>query len=383
MINLRNKVRLSVKKAYSVLNTIKSFKSNPLADLSFLQEGLAAHTNPIDSQYHEYLVNRILISYQKAKAEQESVPLAYKPGGEWDEDIKTRRANYLKVLRNNDIPSLSELLKNFFRNSGMAGLSAYGYYQDIVNGSTYKKKWFVTRILQDLATWNDFVDNADISSLSAPLTGNPWGYLVESNLIMPVSCPYHYYANHVKNLLADIDIPTVAEIGGGFGGFGYYLLSSGKPYKYINFDLPEVLLIAQYYLMNEFSEKKILLFAETKGNNISLDIIDQYDVILMPNFQLPRLASDSVDLFINTGSLSEMDYHTVEEYISQIVRTCKLYFFHDNSDREVPKGGEHIEVPSSKFPIPRGAFQRIYKSNSLWGTAGGRYREHLYRRLKT
>ena len=103
----------------------------------------------------------------------------------------------------------------------------------------------------------------------------------------------------------------------------------------------------------------------------------------MPNFQIPRLASGSVDLFINTGSLSEMDYHTVEEYISQIVRTCKLYFFHENSDRAILIGGGHIEVPSSKFPIPDDTFKRIYKCNPLWGSGGGRYREHLYQRSKT
>ena len=103
----------------------------------------------------------------------------------------------------------------------------------------------------------------------------------------------------------------------------------------------------------------------------------------MPNFQLPRLASDSVDLFMNTASLSEMDYHTVEEYIAHIVRTCKLYFFHENSDQETPKDASHIEVPSSKFPIPSDVFKRIYKARSLWGGGSGRYREHLYQRLKT
>lgn len=122
------------------------------------------------------------------------------------------------------------------------------------------------------------------------------------------------------------------------------------------------------------------MFGEDEETSIQLDAINSYDIILMPNFQLPMLASDSVDLFINTRSLSEVDYYTVKEYISQIVRTCKLYFFHDNSDREVSKGGGHVEVPSSKFPIPD-TFKRIYKSRSIWLSGQGRYREHLYQRL--
>jgi hypothetical protein len=75
-----------------------------------------------------------------------------------------------------------------------------------------------------------------------------------------------------------------------------------------------------------------------------------------------------------------MDYATVEEYLAQIARTCRLYFFHDNSDRAVPKGGGHIEVPSSRFPVPERTLKRIYKARSTW-VGLDRMREHLYRRL--
>lgn len=305
-----------VTKVYSKVRTLRTFQVNPLADLSFLERGMADCSNPIDNQSHEAIVERVLTAYKEAKLVQRDVALAYKPGGEWDEDIKTRRAGYLKILSDNDILGLSDLLKNFFRNSGVAGLWTYGYYPEIACATTLKKKDFVNSILQDFLTWKDLVDNADINSVSVPPIGNPWGYIIEGNLIMPNSFRHHYYASHVLNLLADIKNPVVAEIGGGYGGFAYHLLSSGKPAKYINFDLPEVLLIESYYLLNTFKEKKFLLFGEAKDINISVDIISSYDIILMPNFQLPTLASNSIDLFFNSASLSEMDYHTIEEYIA-------------------------------------------------------------------
>ena len=171
----------------------------------------------------------------------------------------------------------------------------------------------------------------------------------------------------------------VAEIGGGFGGCAYFLLSGRDPCRYVNFDLPEILMIEQYYLMSAFPEKKFLLYGEHQ-----IDFrraLQSYDVILAPNFELPNLPDDSVDFFINTGSLSEMDYATVKEYIDQIARTCRLYFFHDNSDRAVPKSGGHTEVPSSQFPISERSFKRIYKARSPWVGMGDRMREHLYRRL--
>ncbi len=364
-----------------MLKTIECFRMNPLADLSLLEKGLTPRFARRDREFQRALVKRLAASYHRAKREQQAAPPAYQPGGEWAEDIQTRRADYLKALRDQDLSSLETLLENFLRNNGSAGLMTHGYYPDIAGGSALSRQRFVNCILQDVATWKNTVDKPDVSRLSPPLIGNPWGYLVEGHLVTPTACRHEYYAGRVDELLANVTSPIVAEIGGGFGGFAYHLLSSPRPPTYINFDLPEVLLMAQHYLLSAFPEKRVLLFGETDEDEISRDVLDHYDIILMPNFQLPKLASGSADLVINTGSLSEMDYPTIEEYISQITRVCKLYFLHENSDQEVLKGAGHVEVPSSKFPIPRELFQRIYKFPSLWGGGGGRYWEHLYQRV--
>lgn len=368
-------------KVYRGLEVQKTFSSDPLASIKFLEDGLSEREEKtIDSEHHKRIINRIVYSYHLAKKEQEKALLPYKPGGAWKEDIKNRRAEYIKSLNDKDLERLSELLRNCFRNNGIAGLWPYGYYDDINNAGNTKKKKFINDILQDYHTVVDFVDGFDISNLRIPSVGNPWGYVIKNTLVLPTACRHYYFANHIHNLLEDISIPVVCEIGGGFGGFAYYLLSSNKVTKYINFDLPEVLLIAQFFLMSAFPDKKCLLYGENGHENISKEVIDEYDIILMPNFTLPFVADKAVDLFINTGSLSEMDYHTVEEYITQIARTTDKYFFHENSDRPSLNTGGHFEVVSSIFPIPHDIFERIYKSNSLWGGSYGRYREHLYQR---
>jgi hypothetical protein len=131
--------------------------------------------------------------------------------------------------------------------------------------------------------------------------------------------------------------------------------------------------------MSAFPERKFVLYGERQVE--FGQALESNDVMLMPNFELPQLPDDSVDFFINTGSLSEMDYATVEEYIAQVARTCRLYFFHDNSDRPVTKGGGHTEIPSSRFPIPEKTLKRIYKAKSTWVGLEDRMREHLYRRV--
>lgn len=360
---------------YYDLKILANFKSNEHANLSFLEEGLKDRPNSIDNKHHEDIVKKLFHFYRKAKKVQVNVPPPYEPRGEWGERIKTRRAEYLDALNDNDTVKLSNLLRNFFRNSGVDGI--HDYYSELANASTMRTKQFILNILQSYELWKDYV-GGDIKIVSAPPIGNPWGYYIEGNLIMPYSFKHHRFATIVKNLLADIDNPVVAEIGGGYGGFAYYLLKEREDSTYINFDLPEVLLINSYYLMNAFPDKKILLFDVPQLERISSDTINSYDIILLPNFELPKLDRNSVDLFYNTGSLSEMDSLTVNEYVSQIARTCKRYIFHENSDRDVVRVGGQVEVPASQFPIPDN-FKRIYKYPSLLTTE--RYREYLYERI--
>jgi hypothetical protein len=363
---------------YTALRILDDFESNEYANLSFLEEGMKEHPNSIDDNYHENIVKRLANSYRRAKDMQRNVPLAYKPGGGWKELIKIRLVEYLEALNSNDTSNskLSNLLRNFFRNSGSNDLNVD--YLRIADANIIGKEEFIVTFLKSYEIWKDFV-GGNLKKVSAPHICNPWGYYIEGNLIMRYSFRHHYFATRVKNLLADRDNPVVAEIGGGYGGFAYYLLKEKDDLTYINFDLPEILLISSYYLMNAFPDKKILLFEEAPIEKISLETINSYDIILLPNFELPKLESDSVDLFINTGSLSEMDFSTIEEYISQIVRICKRYFFHENSNRKEFIAGGHIEVPASQFPIPDNLFKRIYKFPSLLTTE--RYSEYLYERI--
>ena len=258
----------------------------------------------------------------------------------------------------------------------------YPYYAEILNSSVGKKKLYINQIIRDFRIVSEFVDDFDVAALAIPQVGNPWGYYMDGTLILPTACGHYQHASHVYNLIGDLEIPVIAEIGGGFGGFAYYLMSMKKPIRYVGFDLPEIILMEQYFLMKSFPDKKFLLYGENKQADITENTINSYDVILMPNFALPKLEDRSVDIFINVHSLSEMDYRTVEEYIHQIARITKKYFLHENSDqpkKKITKGG-FVEVVSSNFPIPLGEFKRIYKHNAIFEN---RYREHLYERIST
>lgn len=355
-----------------IFNNIKTqidFKRNSQAELSQLKKGLSDRRERSNSGMRSALVKRIVASYHAAKSYERNLETPSR----WENEIQTRRTSFLTALNRKDIPELCEMFQDLFRNEAVTGVWSYGYYNDIANAGLLRKMRFINSILRDISIWKSLVDHTDITVLSPPRTGNPWGYMLNDCLIMADSCRLNYYAQLSANLFNGVkDVPVVAEIGGGYGGFAYYLLQQKKAYKYINFDLPEVLLICQYILMSEFPEKKFLLFGEVP-EEISIEIIDNYDVILMPHFAFSGLASNSVDFFINTRSLSEMPYHYIEEYLTQISRTCKLWFFHENVFI-----GSSDEISSDEFPVPKDVFERVYMALSVWDSGQGRYREHLY-----
>lgn len=348
---------------------------------SALQQGLEEHRNHDSSPAQEELIERLLRAYHNAKKEQKDQPAPYQLSGQWLDTLRKRQPQYLKCLHNHDIKCLSDLLANFFRNQFSSGFIPS--YENLFKAGKLVKRGFVINILKDYETWKAFVDHADLKDLNAPDCGNPWGYMLDGNLIMPVSFRHDYYSFHIHNLLKNLKSVVVAEIGGGFGGVASCVLRRIESVKYLDFDLPESILIISYYLLNIFPEKRFLLFGESESKILSPEVLASYDIILLPNFCLTRLESMSVDLFLNTRSMSEMNYDTVQEYVSEVSRLCKYYFLHDNSDESISKKGYAVpEIPASHFPVPRN-FERIYKSISPWVAGAGRFREYLYLRANS
>lgn len=324
------------------------------------------HLPPISPAPDKALVSRLTACLQAAKRAQ---PSAFQATGEWrailDENEDLRR----------------ESLRTMFRDVGQtvigANFSARALDRPSLKG-TIKKPFILKGIHQDLRIWRSVIDHPDIRDLAAPDIGSPWGGVVEGTLVYPGVCRAHYFASQAANLLGHSG--TIAELGGGYGEFAYRLLKANPNIRYIDFDLPEVLFKASYFLMSAFPEKRFLLFDEIGDRPLTNELVRQYDIVLMPNFMLPKL--ESADLFINTRSLSEMSRPTIEGYLREIFRVTRRYFLHENSNEAVETRGGHIEIPASQFPIDS-MFRRIYAHKSPWWAGQGfegRYVEYLYER---
>ena len=140
---------------------------------------------------------------------------------------------------------------------------------------------------------------------------------------------YTYYLSQLKNNLnfRKDEKLVICDIGGGYGGLLRLLKYIYKNSCCILVELPETCLLASYFLKKNFTKKKILLnsdFSEKKQNFLD------YDFVILPQSQIKNLPNESVDLMINTSSLSEMDNKTQNFYVDQIERLTKKYFYSVN-----------------------------------------------------
>jgi putative sugar O-methyltransferase len=216
--------------------------------------------------------------------------------------------------------------------------------------------------------------------LNAPVVGNPWGYVIDGQLLDEPVREYHYHAHYARRLVSAVPSPVVLEIGGGFSGLAYQLMRNGTDVTYIGLDLPEAIFLQAYYLASTLPHLKIRTFPSA-GVRITGEMLDEYDVILMPNFMLPQIDTGLVDLALNIRSLSEMPAETIAEYLAQLDRISRLFIFHEN----IYKGrtDDLHGITSSEFPDLKNV-ALVADSESRWPrhgrTSGYPCHEHLYLR---
>jgi hypothetical protein len=347
------------RKFRTLVDTLGDFWSEPLASLRALDHGLEDRRQPVSSE----ILNRVVAAYRAAKRDQPSAGTVYQANGEWAPVIE-------KKVKTFESREFSEVLETFFRNETFVGLCDYAAPAEL-NGPM-SRVLFVNHMLHDYRVWLELTGK-NVEVLQTPWAGNPFGYFIGDTLAIPASFRHHYMAEKIVSLIGGAGV--VAELGGGYGELAYFALRSGG-LRYLDFDLPEVLLVASYWLCSAMPAGKIALYGEDDPQSV-LKNIESYDAILFPNFSLPLLPDDSVDVFLNTRSLSEMEAPTIQEYLTHITRTCRKYFLHENSDKAIYRW-KHQEVPASAFPID--GFRMLSKTMSPWKAGAGRYREYLYER---
>jgi hypothetical protein len=293
------------------------------------------------------LVERIFQSFIKMKEAQKHINnRAFIPSSIWQEHINNDYQYLVSGWKENDIDKFHFFLSNFGSWKSYTGIENS---PEIVRAKFIKKRYVENEIFyKSLKTWEWFNKGRDkkYSDLSYPIHGNQAGAYLKENFIGVGSFFNEIYGSILSGIISDREHPVVADLGGGYGKLAYFTLRKINKFTLINFDLPEVLCVEAYYLMKTWPEKKVLLYGEKEYLG---DIHQEYDLIFMPNFEIPKVGHSTIDLFINKNSMGEMTKESVTEYLKYICSSSH-YFFHMN--HEFVRRLDNNSLLASEYPIP-------------------------------
>ena len=315
------------------------------------------------------VVERVVRGFHAAKARQADASSAYLPGGSWETTVANAWRRYRDALRRNDIREVAGYLRNFFRNEGISGLwGGSAMYDTFCRTDRLARLNRAHAMVDHYRVWRACCPSAALEELDAPRVGNPWGFRFADLLLYEPVFEYNYQAHYLDGLLREVEAPVVVEIGGGFGGLAHHLLRCRPDVTYIGLDLPEYLLIQSYHLSCAFPDKRILVY-HADGPAIDAATLDDYDVLLLPNYLLPELPAHMADAVVCVRSLTEMSADAIGETLRQVDRIGRRYFFHESIYKQ--RSGGRPGIPSSAFP-PLQNFREVMACPTRWPKYDGR-----------
>jgi putative sugar O-methyltransferase len=273
-------------------------------------------------------VNLVFTAYKKAKEDQKNKSSIYAPSSLWKDQIDNAYAPLLQGFNKNNIEQFHFFLCNFGSWKTSTGIESSSTVQShAVNNKTIH--YFEDKMMRPFVQWwiNYESRGWSLESMAHPMFGNQYGAFINGHFVTIGSIFSDLYSQLIAGFM-QAPRPIIAELGGGYGKLFYFLRRKISNFCYLDFDLPESLACASYYLLKSFPDKKFLLYGE---GPLSKDSLQEYDFILPPYFELPKLPKDSVDIFVNTTSLGEMEPDSAKYFLGEISRTAKC-FFHANHE---------------------------------------------------
>jgi putative sugar O-methyltransferase len=307
-------------------------------------------------------LRRIIAAYKAAKQAQQHAPAVFEIRGLWAEWINVNYRDLVRALNAEDTAALAGLFENLQREQFTIGTGS-GYDEYVKYRTSLTGRLYVRTV------WCRYRDKFQSlgepeEAVHYPLVGNPAGICLNGDVVQIHAFRHAYHALEMHRLLQNIPNAVVVEIGGGIGGQAYQAMRTVKTpiAKYLVFDIPEVAAICSYFLLSALPDRRIRLYGE---GPVSVSDSEDYELAVFPHFDVARLPEQSVDLYHNACSFSEMDSVSAAEYLRIIERTCCRYFSHINHEVRFryrnPDGSTSLNLIGSELvPDPR-TFNRIFK----------------------
>ncbi len=308
----------------------------------------------------EPLVRRIFESYRKLKEDERSVARVYRPSAMWQANVDGPFASLGQSLASGSPAQMHRFLENFGawpQDTGIESLEIIRYHALSPRRERHLTAQLIVPLLDAWTSyWNG---ERPLSALAYPRVGNQAGFVIDGTEFAGLGSFYSdIYGDLLGELVRGIDRPVIGEIGGGYGKLAWFTLRDLQRFAYVDFDIPEVLATAAFYLMKVFPERPALLYGEASYSSASHDA---FDLVFMPPWVAESIGDDTVDLFINKNSLGEMEADAARNYVRIISRSAR-WFFHMNHERlRNDFGGGSRSLVASELGVPLDRFRRIVR----------------------
>jgi len=318
---------------------------------------------PTKDSLEEKTVNRIFAALKKMKIKEKKVDKIFRPSSMWEEKLKNSYRDINKALEENDLYLFHSFLYNFGISNNWLGLDHPFMSKKKLNSFVYKNYARNFIIDKQIQNWQWFYNNRKkMNELNCPNYGNQIGAYVEDIFISAGSFWSEIYSSILYQPIKEFNRPVIADLGSGYGIVPYFIIKKFNKLCFVDFDLPEVLSIASYYLMKSFPNKKTLLYGE---ENFTTQSISNYEMIFLPSFEIEKLKEDSIDLFINKNSLGEINIDAAKLFIKHITKSTN-YFFHMNHDNYPYQFSDNSKILlSNEYPIDDKKFRLLFRYPDL------------------
>jgi hypothetical protein len=335
------------------------------------------------------IIARISRAFRRMKEDQREAAAVYRPSSMWQE-LLDRAYAPLSEGFNGDLSIAHNFLANFGCWRTRHGIESTDMIQANMKSEIRRRYMKNAFYLRQLKFWRWFYNGRKSPQrLSYPTHGNQSGAYLhlggEDIFVGPGSFFNEIYGSLLAELLRNLNRPVVADLGAGYGKLAYFLLRDHADSCFLDFDLPETLCVAAYYLMKTWPEKRVLLYGEAP---YAPDAHEKYDLILMPSFEIEKLPEGSVDLFVNKNSLGEMTAAAGRNYVGHIARAARMFFHlnHDSEAIEFSDGGRALL--GHEYPVPGDEFRLLVRYPDLghllyqgWVDYRSDYFFYLYERI--
>lgn len=162
--------------------------------------------------------------------------------------------------------------------------------------------------------------------VSEPTAGNPFRITSGRTLLSQDLATSILECNVLVDLTKGVASPRIAELGAGYGRVAHtYVTATGG--KYVIFDIPPALAVAQWYMEQTFGSDRIFRFRHFERFEEVRSALEAASVVLCTPNQMRLFPDKYFDVTLSISSLPEMRPDQVELFVAEMQRLSSSHVF--------------------------------------------------------